>query len=641
MNVILGAVTTDTELGSANGISLERVLEFLREVHKALPGIAVQRPDLFGVSVSDGGVISGQAESGGLTLLFLGTLHLPLESWPSVSPVDDPARSAAYLLERYHQRGNAFLDDVVGQYCVAVLDPAGRRVLLACDPLQQRTLYYFLRDGRLVFSSNLRSLAVTLGTCLETDRSLEDFFLTYGFYPWGRTCFKDVQSLAKGTILEWNDGKTTTRQIAFADPWKGTFDASRLDLTRREQVVEALYEGFLRALREQLSDDERVGVLLGGFDSALVAAALHRLGKKVVTFSFHYGEAQYNQPHVDTLQRLLGHEHHWVELTQDGLEQGLRDFASYFNQPTNWPNYVIQTADICQYARQQGIRVCYSGDGCDAIFMGYPGTFQRARAFQSLPTLPQGMGNALARLAARPRLERRLGHPYRVALSLLRALGRGMPARGYLSFRVMDEVSIAQLRNGESVPQEKAAEQVMRELAEPHAALPALRLAYLGKSAVSPNRNKILGSSDRSGVAILSPYMHPGMKQLSLSLPEALCRPDEKTPSRVSGKYILMQMAEVKGLLPKEIIHQPKMAAVDGPIDAWYAGSLRRVLLDLMDGLPFDYSRSYAESLLNEKLAEKMYKKYIMTDKVISHAASLVTTYAAFTRLAKERPSPC
>ncbi len=640
MNVILGGVTSDTSSGGSDAISLERALAFLRATHQAPPRVAVQQPTLFGVSVSDGGVISGQAESEGVLLLFLGTLHLPLEGWPSASAVDDPARSAAYLLERYQERGTAFLDHVTGQYCVAVFDPARRRVVLACDPLQQRTLYYFLREGRLVFSSNLRALAVTLGSWLEADRSLEDFFLTYGFYPWGRTCFKDVRSLSRGTLLDWSDGKVTTREIAFSDPWQGAFDASQLAVAGQEQAVQALYEGFLRALREQLSDDERVGVLLGGFDSALVAAALHRLGKKVVTFSFHYGEAQYNQPHVDTLQRLLGHEHHWVELTTHSLEQGLRDFASYFNQPTNWPNYVIQTADICQYARQQGIRVCYSGDGCDAVFMGYPGTFQRARVFQRLPTLPPAVGDAFARLAARPGLERRLGHPYHVALSLVRALGRRMPARGYLSFRVMDEVSLSQLRRGAAVPQEKAPEQVMRELAEPHAGLPPLRLAYLGKSAVSPNRNKMVGSSDRSGVAILSPYLHPGMKQLSLSLPEALCRPDAKTPSRVSGKYILMQMAERKGLLPSEIIYQPKMAAVDGPIDAWYAGPLRPVLIELMAGLPFDYSRDYAQALLDEKLAEQMYKKYVMTDKVISHAASLLTTYAAFTRLVKERPSP-
>src|SRR5688572_20901761 len=313
MNVILGAVTSDATVGAPDGVSLERTLAFLRDEHKALPSVVVQRDDLFGVSISDGGVISGQAESGGVSLLFLGTLHLPLEGWPSATAVDDPGRAAAYLLKRYLQRGSAFLDHVVGQYCVALFDPARRLVLLACDPLQQRTLYHYQRDGQLIFSSNLRSLAVLLGTRLETDRSLEDFFLTYAFYPWGRTCFKDVRSLGKGTLLEWQDGRTTTREIAFANPWHGAVDATTVDLTSQEQVVEALYVGFMRALQEQLSSDERVGVLLGGFDSALVAAALHRLGKKVVTFSFHYGESQFNQPHVDTLQQLLGHEHHWVE----------------------------------------------------------------------------------------------------------------------------------------------------------------------------------------------------------------------------------------------------------------------------------------------------------------------------------------
>jgi hypothetical protein len=197
----------------------------------------------------------------------------------------------------------------------------------------------------------------------------------------------------------------------------------------------------------------------------------------------------------------------------------------------------------------------------------------------------------------------------------------------------MDEVSVAQLRQGETPAQQYTPADVGRQLAASHRGLTGLRLAYMGKSAVSPNRNKMVGSSDRSGIALLSPYMHPGMKHLSLSLPEALCRPNQTTRSKVTGKYILMKMAEEKQLLPVEVIYQRKVAAVDGPIDSWYAGALRPLMLQLMEGLPFEHSRSYANTLLDEKLSETLFKRYMMTDKVISHAASLVATYATFTAL--------
>jgi asparagine synthetase B (glutamine-hydrolysing) len=584
-------------------------------------------------AAEDGGVLLGNAQTDSVHLLLLGTLHHPLPGWSGGAPVDDPRASARYLLDRYLSQGLKVLDGVTGQYGIVICEPARQRVLLASDPLGHRTIYWSGDANHIAYSTNLYTLTRLLSPALKLDRSLEDFLLLYGFLPWGRTPFEGITAVAKGTILEWNAGRVSCHAIESRNPWLQRFQQDLGDDQGR--VVDALYEGFMLALREQLTDDQRVGVLLGGFDSALVAAALHRLGKTVETFSFCYDDARYNQPHVDTLQKFLGHEHHWVKLTQQVLTDGLREFSLYFNQPTNWPNYVIQTADVCGLIRSRGIRFCYTGDGCDSVFMGYPGTYRRAVLFESLPRLPANVTQLLLRIAARPRLERRMGHPYRVGLNMLRALGREMPARGYLSFRVMDETSVAQLRQGESPAQQLPPEEIGRQLAEPHRGAPSLRLAYLGKSAVSPNRNKMVGSSDRFGIGILSPYLHPGLKQLSLALPEELCRPSQRTKSAVTGKYILMKMAEEKQLLPPEVIYQRKVAAVDGPIDAWYAGPLRPLMLRLMEGLPFEYSRSYANALLDEKVPERLFKRHIMTDKVISHAASLAATYATFTALAK------
>jgi len=463
------------------------------------------------------------------------------------------------------------------------------------------------------------------------DRSLEDFFLVHGFYPFGRTPYAGIRALAPGAVLEWREGRREARQLPPGEPWPGVADAVAA-LRTEDEAVEALYEAMVRATREQLpSRPERVAVLLGGFDSALVASLIRHLGHEVETYSFHYENAGYNQPHTDTLARHLGTRHHWVQIDRQMVEKGLREFSRTFNQPTNWPNYVIQTARICERIRADGIRHCYSGDGCDAVFLGYPGTYLRARVFDALPRVPASLHRLLVSVAARPLVERTLGHPYRVALSMLRGLGRSHPARGYLSFRIMDEVTLRQLRR-EAPPQaEKSIDQLVAELSSPFASLPTLRLAYQGKAAVSPNRNKLIGSSDLSGLTILAPYMHAGLKKFALSLPEDLLRPSDKTRSSVTGKYILMKMAERKGLLPASVIYQPKMAAVDGPIDEWYAGPLRSTLMELMRGLPFDFDADYVDRLLDLKASETVFKRYVMTDKVISHAASLLATYAAFT----------
>ena len=250
--------------------------------------------------------------------------------------------------------------------------------------------------------------------------------------------------------------------------------------------------------------------------------------------------------------------------------------------------------------------------------------------FSALPVLPKWLCSAILAIAAWQSLDRALGHPYRVALNVLRGLGRKMPERDFLSFRIMDEISLNLLRCGASPPHECSTESIAKALCKPFSEMSGLRLAYEGKAAVSPNRNKLVGSSDRAGITILSPYLHPRIKQFASSLPDALMRPSRKTKSKVTGKYILMRMAEEKKLLPSAVIHQPKMAAVDGPIDEWYQGPMRDMLLELMRGLPFSYDEDYVAGLLRTKPCERLFKRFVMTDKVITHAASLLATYATF-----------
>jgi len=183
----------------------------------------------------------------------------------------------------------------------------------------------------------------------------------------------------------------------------------------------------MAALEDQAATEDKAAVLLGGVDSALVAAGLCRLGKQVETFSFDYTDGKYNQPHTDTVAKHLGITHNWIPVTGEMIATGLENFRNEFNAPTNWPNYVIQTKVVCEEIRQRRYYYCYSGDGCDTIFLGYPGTHRRTSLLTRLPALPDWLVNLLLFLTAIKPLERRTGHPYRVLLNIIRSLKRKMP----------------------------------------------------------------------------------------------------------------------------------------------------------------------------------------------------------------------
>ena len=585
------------------------------------------------VAVSTTGTaLQGQAQIGACSLWFMGTVFPSTPGWTAAeSPLEDPALTAQWLLARYAEHGTGFLDGVLGQFAVVVRDDLTDRWLFAADPFGGRSLFISGDGDRFVASTKLDLAAAMLGDRLELDRTDEDFFLVHGFYPDGGTPFRAVRALAAGEIAVLQGGALQRLTIAQPDWGKHDPATRAAALTDPVQAARELEALFLSAMQDQLPRRKQtVGVLLGGFDSALVAAAIARLGHEVVTYSFRYADASYNQPHTDTLAQHIGCRHRWIDIDRDMIEQGLAQFPHLFSQPTNWPNYVIQTLRVMQVMQADGIAYCYSGDGCDAAFLGYPGTYARAKLIGTLPRLPRWLHRPLLALAANSLLERRLGHPWRVALGLLRGMGRNGYARDYLSFRIMDEATLAQLKPGHAAPD---LEQRIEALSKPHEALPSVRRTYLGKACVSPNRSKMIASADLTGIPILAPYMHPMLKRFALALPVALLRPDSGGPA--TGKSVLADMAIHSDLLPAAIVNQPKLAAVDAPVDDWYAGPLRARMMDFYTDLPFAANRSYLARLLDLKWAEGQFKRRVMTDKVISHAASLLATYARFASLAR------
>ncbi len=100
---------------------------------------------------------------------------------------------------------------------------------------------------------------------------------------------------------------------------------------------------------------------------------------------------------------------------------------------------------------------------------------------------------------------------------------------------------------------------------------------------------------------------------------------------KILGKYILLKMTQKYELLPDEIIYQPKMAAVDAPIDDWYAHKIKHDVIEIIQKLPFKTFGHYIKFLFTDYKVDKLYTRYFCSDSVTSHTISLLATYAAYT----------
>lgn len=565
--------------------------------------------------------LSALVSGGGAMVLAYGSAH-PADTTETDGPRVDDIRGCAERLLHRAESGAMTATRFAGSFLAAVRDRNGQFHVFG-DIAGNRPCYIAKFSGDLAFASQ-PLLCARLLDAPAVDRELEEFLLIHGFYPDGRTAYRDVRLLRAGWMLTRGNGTLTETAIPAPSA------SSAVDLPESDNALyDRLYDVLLACTGQQLAAGDDAGVLLGGFDSALIAALLHRLGKRVRTYSFRYADAQYNQPHTDTLAKFLGIEHVWVDITPEVIGAGLNHYAERYPQPSNWLNYLIQTTYVCERMRRDGIRYAWSGDGCDAVFLGYPGTYRRTRRFAKLPRLPHALIATLVALLGRPLLDRTLGHPYRVAMGLLRALARPLPDRAFLTFHVMDEVTVQALRRGDAPPADETIENLVHRLAQPYAGLSLERLGYAAKSLVSPNRAKLLACTDAAGVVVHAPYLHPALRAFAARIPDRLLREQSHDRLEDPGKICLMRMAERQHLLPKEIILQPKLAAIDSPIDDWFAHDLRPALDRALAGLPFSPDPRHLEALRERTSAEHFYKRHIGSTRVISDAISLLATYGA------------
>ncbi|HXE80350.1 MAG TPA: asparagine synthase-related protein [Vicinamibacterales bacterium] len=551
--------------------------------------------------------------------------------FPGSPPPEAPWQDTigAWLVQRYERDGEAFLDGLVGQYVVALADRRRGHVLLGCDPYGARKLFVRDRAGGLAFASSLSVLAQSEPGGVPLDRSLEDTLLSFEFLPWERTPLNGVKYLKPGTLLRVTPEGTSRRTIepaAFPDA------AAAAGLTAEEELIEALDDLMRTSILDQAPPGERIGVLLGGVDSALIAAYLARAGRDVETFTFQFEDARYNQAHCEALARHLGIRHNWVPITPSVIRDGLSHYADVFNQVSAIPHYVIETAHVCRTIRSRGIRHGLTGDGCDEIFLGYPSVYRRARLFMRLPSVPSSLTRPIEGALALPFIEDRAGHLARFTRNYVHILGRRWPARGHISNRIFDRYSLDRLRRGASPPQDMDPEEVLERLAEGLDRLSPLRLAYHGKSSVGLNKIKLEGSAHSAGVSLVSPYQHPRMTAFGAKLPDALLRRADDAGTAVTGKYILFRMIERKGHLPREIIYQRKASPVNAPVDYWYLGELRPFVLETIDDLPFEYDRAYVERMLTLKRTEEWFRARISLARSIFHPVALLMTYANLNR---------
>src|SRR5574344_966919 len=275
------------------------------------------------------------------------------------------------IIPLYQEKGEAFFEDLCGDYAFALYDKAKDVYLIGRDPIGIVPLYQgWDSDGRYYVASELKALE---GVCC----TIEEF--PNGSYFVGG---KGAGALATKAPVRWYhrdwESYDAVKNNTCACDEKGNVVC--------EDVINNLRGSLETAVKKQLMSDVPYGVLLsGGLDSSIIAAVTQKFAAKRVEsgskesawwprlHSFAIGlEGSPDLIAAKKAADAIGTVHHEVHFTIQEALDALPDVI-----------YHIETYDIttvrastpmyllARVIKSMGIKMVLSGEGSDELFGGY------------------------------------------------------------------------------------------------------------------------------------------------------------------------------------------------------------------------------------------------------------------------------
>ncbi|GAC1406679.1 MAG: amidotransferase 1, exosortase A system-associated [Burkholderiaceae bacterium] len=271
------------------------------------------------------------------------------------------------IVHAWEQWGEASVTRFQGIFAFGLWDRNQKTFFLARDQLGVKPLYYaLLKDGRLIFGSELKSLRAIPEMVRKIDpRAVEDYF-AYGYVPEPKTIYENVLKLSPGHTLAVKIGEPLGEPKQYWDtPFKPHAPMSEAD------TAAELTSRLSKAVENQLVAERPLGAFLsGGVDSSAIVAAMARLvDAPVNTCSIAFNDPAYDESKYATeIAQQFKTNHH--RETVDTDDYGLIDtLAGLYDEPYA-DSSAIPTYRVCQMARKR-VTVVLSGDGGDENLAGY------------------------------------------------------------------------------------------------------------------------------------------------------------------------------------------------------------------------------------------------------------------------------
>ncbi|WP_075352455.1 asparagine synthase (glutamine-hydrolyzing) [Algoriphagus marinus] len=271
-----------------------------------------------------------------------------------------------YLIEN----GIRGVKEFNGIFAIAFLDLKKGLLFLARDPFGVKPLYYYEKDEKFIFSSEIRPVKSQI-EFKELDKDALSCLLRLRYNPSPQTLYKNLKKIHPGHFIEIN---LNLEDISISEASYLEKKSPELPNTKQSNEVLIYGDFFQKAVKRQLLSDVPVGILLsGGIDSAMVAAVAQKhsdIPLKAFTIGF---EGDHYEDEINDAFRtaeILGLEHHVKRIGFDDFLSKFKECARIVEEPLATTS-IIPMYYLSELASKH-VKVVLTGQGADEPLGGYP-----------------------------------------------------------------------------------------------------------------------------------------------------------------------------------------------------------------------------------------------------------------------------
>ena len=284
------------------------------------------------------------------------------------------------LLTSYIEWGEECPEHFNGIFAFAIWDESKKKLFLARDPLGVKPLFYAIRNGSLIFGSEIKALLAHPSVEPVIDR--EGLCQVFGLGPGrslGSGIFKDVFEVKPAESIVYNiDG------VRKKEYW---YLKAKPHLESLDETIEHMRYLVIDAIKRQLYADVPVCTFLsGGLDSSAISSVaakeFNNLGKATLdTYSIDYKDNEKyfksNDFEPDPDREWIGKmveyaKSHHNNILIDNLELAKALTSSVM--ACDLPGMADVDSSLYLFCKEvkKGATVALSGECADEIFGGYP-----------------------------------------------------------------------------------------------------------------------------------------------------------------------------------------------------------------------------------------------------------------------------